>query len=122
MNRCVIMQGAKGSREEVNQLMFQPFLTYNLLSLPDGWYPASAPVVTADWETSSDGRWVVPLGGSFGKLFARRRQRMRVNHEAYGNVVKTKPSASLRSAVMACRSKLTISSPYVPWCGPERRS
>ena len=85
MNSSLIMQGAEGSREDVNQMVIQPFLNYNL---PAGGYLAGTRVGTADWEASSDDRWTVPQGGGFGKLFAIGTQRMHVNLQAYGNVVK----------------------------------
>jgi hypothetical protein len=46
-------------RRDVNQMLIQPFLNYNL---PDAWYVTSAPVITADLEANSDDRWTVPLG------------------------------------------------------------
>jgi hypothetical protein len=50
MNRSLIMQGSEGNREDVNQMVIQPFLNYNL---PAGGYLISAPAVTTDWEASS---------------------------------------------------------------------
>ena len=54
-------------REEVNQLLLQPFVNYNL---PGGWYLVSSPVVTANWsaDRTSD-RWTIPVGGGAGKIF-----------------------------------------------------
>jgi hypothetical protein len=46
-------------------MLIQPFVNYNF---PDGWYLTSSPVITADW--LADGRkWIVPVGGGFGRLF-----------------------------------------------------
>jgi hypothetical protein len=53
-------------RQDVSQLLFQPFVNYNLA---DGWYLVSAPIITANWEADSDNRWTVPVGGGFGKIF-----------------------------------------------------
>ncbi|MCX2983420.1 neuromedin U [Halieaceae bacterium IMCC14734] len=50
---------------DVNQFLFQYFLNYNFES---GWYLTSTPVITADWEASSDDRWRIPLGGGAGKV------------------------------------------------------
>jgi hypothetical protein len=51
-------------REDVNQLVLQPFVNYNL---PDGWAVGTAPIVTADWE-AADRRWTLPVGGGVSKL------------------------------------------------------
>jgi hypothetical protein len=56
----------ESDRENVNQFLFQPFINYNLA---EGWYLASSPVITANWDKDSDNRWTVPLGGGFGKVF-----------------------------------------------------
>ena len=53
------------SRNDVNQTLLQPFVNYNL---DDGWYLVSAPVITANWEASSDDTWTVPVGGGVGRL------------------------------------------------------
>jgi len=36
-------------------------------NLPDGWYLSTAPIITANWESNSDDRWTVPVGGG-GKI------------------------------------------------------
>jgi hypothetical protein len=53
------------SRADVNQMLMQPFLNYNL---PGGWFLTSSPVITANWEEDSDNRWIVPIGGGVGKI------------------------------------------------------
>jgi hypothetical protein len=53
-------------RDNVNQLLVQPFVNYNL---DDGWYLVSSPIITANWEADSDNRWAVPVGGGVGKIF-----------------------------------------------------
>ena len=40
-------------------------MNYNL---PEGWYLASSPLITADWKAESSQRWTVPLGGGVGKI------------------------------------------------------
>ena len=52
-------------RRDVNQMLIQPFVNYNL---PDAWYVVTAPIITADWEAESDDRWTVPLGAGVGKI------------------------------------------------------
>jgi hypothetical protein len=48
------------TRPDVNQMLIQPFLNYNL---PAGWYLTASPIITANWKADSDDRWTVPLGG-----------------------------------------------------------
>ena len=52
-------------RPDVNQMLIQPFVNYNL---PHSWYVGSSPVITANWKADSDNRWIVPLGVSVGKI------------------------------------------------------
>jgi hypothetical protein len=72
-------------RPDVNQMLIQPFVNYNL---PDAWYVGSAPIITANWEADSDDRWTVPLGGHVGKIV--RLGKLPVNLQAggYYNVVR----------------------------------
>ena len=67
-------------RPDVNQLLVQPFVNYNL---QDGWYLVSAPIITANWSEDSNDRWVVPLGGGLGKLFTIGSQPINVNLQGY---------------------------------------
>jgi hypothetical protein len=54
-------------KQNVNALLLQPFVNYNL---PDGWYLLTAPIMTANWAANKAGDvWTVPLGGGVGKLF-----------------------------------------------------
>ncbi|MGV2827999.1 neuromedin U [Myxosarcina sp. GI1(2024)] len=53
-------------REDVSQFLLQPFFNYNL---PNGWYLVSAPIITANWEASSDDTWTVPIGGGSAEFF-----------------------------------------------------
>ena len=50
--------------QKVNLTTIQPFVNYNL---PGGWYLASGPLITANWEASSGSEWTLPLGGGVGK-------------------------------------------------------
>ncbi len=50
--------------ERVNLMTFQPFVNYNL---HDGWFIASVPIITANWEADNDHRWTIPLGLGIGK-------------------------------------------------------
>ena len=53
------------ARPDVNQMLLQPFANYNL---KHGWYLTSSPIITANWELNPNQRWVVPIGGGFGKI------------------------------------------------------
>ena len=72
------------NRADVNQLLVQYFLNYNL---PNGWYLASAPINTVNWEAASD-KATIPLGGGIGKLFKLGRLPVNGSVQAYYNVVK----------------------------------
>ncbi len=54
-----------GDDEDVNSLLFQYFVNYNL---DNGWYLTSTPVITANWEADSDERWTIPFGLGIGRL------------------------------------------------------
>jgi len=51
---------------EVNHLLVQPFVNYNL---PEGWYLTSAPIITGNFSASDDNHWTVPIGGGVGRLW-----------------------------------------------------
>lgn len=53
------------SAADVNQMFFQYFVNYNFQK---GWYLASGPIVTSNWEASDDNQWVIPFGGGGGKI------------------------------------------------------
>jgi len=71
------------SAGDVNKLVFQYFLNYNLAG---GWYLSSTPVLTANWEAASDNRWTVPVGGGGGRLVRFGEQPVDFKLVAYYNV------------------------------------
>lgn len=73
------------SQPEVDQVLFQYFITYNL---PNGWYLTSSPTITGDYNRDSDDRWIVPFGGGFGRVFTAGKQPMNVSVQAFSNVEK----------------------------------
>jgi len=77
------------NRPSVNSMLLQYFVNYNLA---DGWYLTSAPIITADWNADSDERWVVPIGGGFGKVFRIGNQSMNCNFQAFYNIEDTSTS------------------------------
>lgn len=71
--------------EDVNQLLVQPFLNYNL---PHAFYLSSAPIITADWEAGSGNRWTVPVGGGGGKVVRVGRLPVNLQLQAFYNAEK----------------------------------
>ena len=79
--------GDAAPSQRVNALLIQPFINYNL---PKGWYLTSAPVITANWEAFGDNssdRWVIPIGGGFGKIVKTGGPPLNINLQGYYNVV-----------------------------------
>lgn len=56
----------ESDRANVNQFMFQYFITYNMA---DGWFLTTSPINTANWKASSGERWMIPIGGGIGRQF-----------------------------------------------------
>jgi hypothetical protein len=82
-------------RQDVSQMLIQPFVNYNMAG---GWFLTSAPIITANWEASSDDTWLVPLGGGGGRVFKIGPQPVNMSLQAYYNVEKPQfgPDWSLR--------------------------
>jgi hypothetical protein len=71
-------------RADVNQLLFQPFINYNFADHP-GRYLTFAPVITANWEATSD-KWIVPLGIGMGQITKFGKQPVNLQASFYYNV------------------------------------
>jgi len=71
-------------RKDVNQMLLQPFINYNL---KHAWYLSFNPNITANWEQTNGGRWIVPLGGGPGRVWRFGHQAVNVQSFFYGNVV-----------------------------------
>ena len=71
-------------RPDVNQMLFQYFINYNLKK---GWYITWQPTLTANWEASNGGRWVVPVGGGIGRITKLGFQPVNITTQFYGNAV-----------------------------------
>lgn len=52
-------------REDVNLLVLQYFVNYNL---GNGWAVGAAPIITANWEAESDQQWTIPFGLQVSKV------------------------------------------------------
>jgi hypothetical protein len=64
----------------------------------NGWYFVSAPIINANWNRSSGNRWLVPVGGGFGKAFKINRHPWAFSVQAYYNAARPEgaPEWSLR--------------------------
>ena len=71
------------SNRNVNSTYIQPMVIYHL---PKGWYLASVPVITADWEADSGNRWTVPVGGGAGKIVKLGKLPLNLQLQAFYNV------------------------------------
>lgn len=71
-------------RPEVSQMLFQPFVNYNL---PKGWYLTSSPIITANWKADSDNTWTLPLGGGVGKIARIGHLPVNIQLATYWNVI-----------------------------------
>jgi|HubBroStandDraft_6_1064221.scaffolds.fasta_scaffold241616_2 hypothetical protein len=69
---------------DVNQLLLQYFINYNL---PKGYYLTWQPTITANWEATNGGRWIVPFGGGIGRIMKLGFQPVNVGLQFYGNAV-----------------------------------
>jgi hypothetical protein len=76
----------QSNRPDVNQMLFQYFINYNLNK---GWYITWQPTLTANWQATNGGRWVVPFGGGIGRIIIMKFGFQPVNLTAqfYGNAV-----------------------------------
>jgi hypothetical protein len=74
----------QSKRPDVNQMLFQYFINYNLKK---GWYITWQPTLTANWEATNGGRWVVPLGGGIGRIMKLGFQPVNLTMQFYGNAV-----------------------------------
>ena len=76
---------AGGGKNDVNKMLIQPFLNYNL---PKGWYLTSAPIITSNWMNKDNKGWTVPVGAGVGRVFTLGTQPINSSLSAYYNVVK----------------------------------
>lgn len=73
-----------GSRTNVNQMMLQYFINYNL---PKGWYLSVSPINNANWKASPGNVWTVPVGGGAGRIMKLGFQPVNISASFYGNAV-----------------------------------
>ena len=75
-----------GSRTDVNQMLMQYFVNYNMKK---GWFLNTSPIVTANWNSTaaSGSVWTVPFGGGVGRIMKLGMQPVNISVQAYGNAV-----------------------------------
>ncbi len=78
-------------RADINQLLVRGLVRREL---GNDWYFVYSPIITANWNADSDQRWLVPLGGGFGKHFKSGSSRFNLSVQAYSNVVKPDGAAN----------------------------
>jgi len=71
------------ARPDVNQMLMQPFINYNL---PRKWYLTSSPYITANWEKRRNDRWTVPVGGGVGKIVHLEKLPVNIYGQVFRNV------------------------------------
>ncbi len=76
--------GQDAGINRVNAMTLQPFVNYNM---DDGWFIASVPIITANWEADSDHTWTVPMGLGVGKAMKLGKIPMTAQLHGYYNVV-----------------------------------
>ena len=87
-------------RQNIKQFIAQPFISYNLAK---GWFLTSSPMITANWSASGSQRWLVPVGGGFGRLVSLGSQPMQLMLQGFYNVAKPDgaPNWALRFTIQA---------------------
>ena len=71
--------------DPISFFTWQPIVNYNL---NDGWYLASVPLITANWEADSDQTWTIPIGGGVGKIFRIGKRPVNMSTHVYYNLEK----------------------------------
>ena len=73
-------------RGDVNHMLINVFI---VRQMGNGWYLNTAPIITADWTSESEDRWIVPLGLGGGKLvFLGGKLPLNLQTQIYYNVVR----------------------------------
>jgi hypothetical protein len=50
---------------QYNMFLTQPFVNYNF---GEGWYVGTSPIITANWLTTGNNAWTLPVGASAGRV------------------------------------------------------
>ncbi len=79
-------------RADVNQMLFQYFINYNLKR---GYYITFQPMMTFNWEAAQD-KAVVPFGGGMGRIMKLGPQPVNINFQLYGNAIHPPGQSNLK--------------------------
>jgi hypothetical protein len=87
-------------RADLSSLLIRGSMRRGLRS---NWFFVSAPIINANWNAASGNRWLVPVGGGFGKTFRMGSTTWAASLQAYANLIKPAgaPDWSLRVAFVA---------------------
>jgi hypothetical protein len=72
-------------RADVNQFLARGLVRYQL---NEKWFFVSAPIITANWDAASGQKWMVPLGGGFGRSVSFGKTKSNLSLQYYANVIK----------------------------------
>lgn len=93
-------------RTEVNQLMVRGLVRRQLAN---DWFFVSAPIITSNWNAESGERWLLPLGGGFGRVFNINSKPWSWSVQGYYNLIR--PELAPEWVV---RVAMTAAIPFVP--------
>ena len=87
--------GGNDERRDVNQFFLQPLVAYNL---PNSWAISTMPVITVNWDSEADQKWLLPVGAGISKLLMLGRLPMIFMVQYYYNAIKPTlaPASELR--------------------------
>jgi hypothetical protein len=88
------------NRADINQLMVRGLIRKQM---PDDWFFVSAPIITANWNAASGERWLLPVGGGFGRQFDIRSRPWSWSFQGYFNLIRPDgaPEWAIRFAMIA---------------------
>ena len=86
-------------RSDVSQLIVRGAIRRQL---SNNWFFVSSPIITANWNADGQ-KWLVPLGGGFGKVFKVKLKPWALSFQGYYNVIKPDgaPNWSARLSLIA---------------------
>lgn len=73
------------ARSDVNQLLVRGLIRR---PLSNKWFFVYSPIITANWDAASGQKWLVPVGGGFGRSFKLHPTQMNVSLQVYYNAIK----------------------------------
>jgi len=78
--------GPGTDRNKYNNFLMQPFVNFNMKG---GWYVGTSPILTANWLTTGNNAWTIPIGANVGRVmrFGKKAPPINLSMGAYANVV-----------------------------------